>query len=110
MHDNIFGISNSGIQFAFRFGVYLIIALLLALIAIRLVFTLVCNTRAKARKQWDMQQVAEDNKSFLARFLNSNGQGSDSEKYLNDDVRLMLEQSGKRPAVVDRGASGQPVL
>ena len=110
MLDNVFGIStNSGIQVTFRFGVLLIFASLVSLLAIRLAISLVSCTRVKARKQWDVEPAQDDNQSFIERLLCGCKEEPASSDLLNQDIQRLL-QNAKRPPAVDREAREQTVL
>jgi hypothetical protein len=53
MLDNFFGVTtNSVIQFAFRYGMFLMAGPIFSLLAIKISMSLLASAHLKARKEW----------------------------------------------------------
>ncbi len=70
MLDNFFGVTtNSVIQFAFRYGMFLMAAPIFSLLAIKISMSLLASANLKARKEWQVQPVAYANQSPNGRIV-----------------------------------------
>ena len=109
MLPNVFGLaSNSGIQIASRLGVLLIFASLVSFMAIRLAMSLVSCSKVKARKQWTVEPAAGENETLIARLMGCKEEPA-PQSLLNNDIKRLIEQGGKRAPIAEPDEREQPV-
>ena len=96
MLDSILKLTlHSPYEAALRIGLLMIAVALFTMLVVRLAMSLVSISRAKARKQWQVEPPIDKEESLLARLVRGDVDESKQQVLFTDEVRALLAGGGK---------------